>query len=324
MKRSGFTLVELLVVISIIAILIALLLPALAKAKQEALSVQCASNLKSLGQITAEYTDTYDGFLPFGADWSQFIGGEYPSIGPENQWNSLLFAFDSGESTIQLYDPAPNVPQSFRDNSGLWEHYLAMVWCPSAAYPITDVPTNSWATWWYLPTTYAANPNFFIPYDANVSPLATYAFKASNIQDPSEKVALGDANQDYGAPQGYTTWWDFSWEQQGYFQQIPNNLQAIPDYLVPPGGFSLANGNLNSDVTTDLGPGGTGLRYRHMYGGPGTGSANVVFFDGHVESIPINNNQTGAQPGASGTTGNRGLRMLNIINPALPGSVNEL
>lgn len=62
--RSSFTLIELLIVIAIIAILAAILLPALQKARESSKKIKCLSSLKQIGIFTQLYANVYNGNLP--------------------------------------------------------------------------------------------------------------------------------------------------------------------------------------------------------------------------------------------------------------------
>jgi prepilin-type processing-associated H-X9-DG protein len=73
--QTAFTLVELLVVIGVIAALIAILLPALARAREAARTVACASNIRQIGVATLTYATRHKGYLPIPALGTGLKGG---------------------------------------------------------------------------------------------------------------------------------------------------------------------------------------------------------------------------------------------------------
>jgi type II secretory pathway pseudopilin PulG len=87
--RTGFTLVELLVIVAIIAVLIALLLPAVQRAREAANVAQCTSQLKAIGQAMEHYVSKHRYFPDAGDDWtkprSKFPTG-IPRLAPDQDW----------------------------------------------------------------------------------------------------------------------------------------------------------------------------------------------------------------------------------------------
>lgn len=114
MKKRGFTLIELLVVVAIIAMLLAILMPALNKVKKIAQRVVCGTNLKGLGNAQVVYANDYDGQYACqgrGAahTWEQgTLGWEDPS----KNWNTPG-AITVGASLYLLVRQADVSPKSF-------------------------------------------------------------------------------------------------------------------------------------------------------------------------------------------------------------------
>ena len=90
-RAGGFTLIELLVVIAILSLLVSILLPALARAKDMAKDVICVTNLRTIGQTWQFYLADTDGVFPYhlnNTHW--FYGGKHPSYANELDPDHML------------------------------------------------------------------------------------------------------------------------------------------------------------------------------------------------------------------------------------------
>jgi prepilin-type N-terminal cleavage/methylation domain-containing protein/prepilin-type processing-associated H-X9-DG protein len=132
-RRLAFTLIELLVVIAIIAILAAMILPALANAKNKATRMTCVSNLKQLGAASHMYsTDNSDDLV-----WPNWDGGGNPNGYAVPGW---LYTVTDG-AIPNPYDNLPwkNAPVSAWA-TGLWWKYMGN---PNAYYCPVDIKSKT-------------------------------------------------------------------------------------------------------------------------------------------------------------------------------------
>jgi prepilin-type N-terminal cleavage/methylation domain-containing protein len=168
--RRAFTLVELLVVIGIIAILISVLLPALRSARENALSVQCLSNLRACGQALYTYANQNRGYFPtmsLQSPESLTAGGLVTS--PDAVSGVNMYYSNTREALARIINPRSDPYATPFSPGGLLIFY-----CPSNFFWDGDTPgtTGSGLSHWpedfmasrgRIKYWYVGNPNPYYP-----------------------------------------------------------------------------------------------------------------------------------------------------------------
>lgn len=308
MRRKAFTLVELLVVIGIIAVLIAILLPALSAARKSAQSLACEANLRTLGQALIMHANEHKGYMPLAGNIS-VGGGIDPNDNPQGLGDGAMAKYDYYPDTHgMMLMPMPDALAPYLGVAQVSSNWNAMetalltgvyrtaFQCPSddynalqTSYSPAPLWINSSANTFVGWSSYGYNTDVFGWYSGY--PWNRLHGNLAAIPNPAETMLLMDvslvavvANHQQG--QGSLEIWT-TVANSSLADAYMENASGSPPCSVPNNIFDL-------------------LRHR--------GRINILCADGHVESDPILAN------GGTTTNGNAVGTGANIPSGYLPPS----
>jgi prepilin-type N-terminal cleavage/methylation domain-containing protein/prepilin-type processing-associated H-X9-DG protein len=186
-QRRGFTLVELLVVIGIIALLISVLLPALGKAQRQARMTACLSNQKQLIMALLMYCQDNKGMFPGGPGFARVSGNPTPQYFPG----------------LATWDDVARNPYSCNQDESSGPIWLAkyvgnsrkIPGCPGAAEDVKDTGSNAGSNrsnYWYPRSLIYTPKEIFIPSQINFNTAVQTPQKITAVRHPTQKAVIID------------------------------------------------------------------------------------------------------------------------------------